>query len=55
MRGRVEWGGMEECEKNGRGAGYVIVGVGLVLLLVLYVISIGPAWWLARKVPATDQ
>ncbi len=46
---------MEVREEKSRGTGYVILGVGLILLLVLYVFSIGPAWWLARQVPTTDR
>jgi hypothetical protein len=46
---------MEVREEKDWGAGCVIVGIGLALLPVLYVLSVGPAWWLANKVPATND
>jgi hypothetical protein len=46
---------MEEREHKSRGAGCTIVGVALILLLVLYVLGIGPAAWLCHEYPATED
>ena len=49
---RIE--GMKEHEENSRGTGCVIAGAVLMLLLVLYVVGIGPAALIAKNYPATD-
>jgi hypothetical protein len=46
---------MEEREQKGGGAGCIVMGVIAFLVPILYVVGLGPAYWLANKVPATND
>ena len=46
--------GMSEPQEKRGGAGCAIAGAALAILLVLYVLGIGPAGWVAKNYPATD-
>ncbi|MBC7853453.1 MAG: hypothetical protein IAF94_08460 [Pirellulaceae bacterium] len=46
---------MEDKQKESRGTGCLICAAALTALVVLYVLSIGPASWIAMKYPATEK
>lgn len=46
---------MEEREGNSRGAGYAIAGGVLLLLPVLYLLGVGPSFWISTRFPATEE
>ena len=45
---------MSEREKKSGGVGCVICGGIVFMLLVLYVLGVGPAAWLGDQYPATE-
>ena len=46
---------MEEREQNSRGTRYVIAVGVLILMPVLYVLGVGPSFWVSSKFPATEE
>ena len=46
---------MQEREKNSSGVGCFILGMVALMLLPLYVLSIGPVAWLADRFPSLES
>ncbi|MFN0021738.1 MAG: hypothetical protein ACKVP0_26115 [Pirellulaceae bacterium] len=46
---------MKDREQRSSGMGCVLVGAVVVLLVVLYVLGIGPASWIAERIPSTEE
>jgi hypothetical protein len=46
---------MKDREQRSNGAGCVLVGAVLAFLVLMYVLGIGPASWVAERIPSTEK